>query len=483
MECINFKLQINIIAVEVKNELIRNKVQNRENILNDEVIRMVEKIPLEYVTLHFQHNLCLEDILKKDEYRIISVENKNIDQYIVDDDMHLIGLIDSKILMQNCPFNNVNSLIKRDITCIVSNKYEKAMAEGVFSKSLNINSIPVVDQERKLLYVYQKTSIISDNFVQENEIKTMDKYSFEIKKTIEKIEGQFYKTPVVLTDIFEYKGDIYKELKKYLISIEKIENLNPNSHIVVLAYLFDYNSLSAVRYCIMHKVKFITCNLQGKHTLKPTPYFKIDRNARDVLTEESYKNSDYFDLYDFQNIFQALNLTRELTGDYVEIGTYRGDSARAALSYMKKSKIHRKAWFFDTYEGFTYNSAESSSDCFWVNTHTETSIEFVRNRLSEFSNHLDVQIMKRNIITEELPSEIDMIAVCNIDVDMYEAVSAALLKVMDKIVLGGIIIAEDYGHTPFLIGAQLAITEFYEENKDKFWGLYMQSGQFLMIRK
>lgn len=444
---------------------------------------MVEKIPLEYVVLHHQKDLCIEGILQKDEYRIISRENQNIDQYIIDDEMHLIGLIDSGIIRQSYPCNSVDSLIKKDLVCIVSNKYEKEMAEGVFLKSPKIKSIPVVNQERKLLYVYHKTSIFSNEFVQENEIKTIDEYSFEIRNAIQSAEKQLYKIPVVLTDIFEYGGDIYNDLKRYIISAEEIPHLDTDTYIAVLAFLFDYNSLTAVKYCVTHKVKFITCNFCGKHISKPTPYFKTDRNARNVLTEESYRNSDYFDLYDFQNIFQALKLTCGLIGDYVEIGTYRGDSARAALSYMQKSKIHRKAWFLDTYEGFTYDSAEMSADCIWANTHTETSLEFVKERLSEFSDQLEFQIVKRNIITEELPSEINEIAICNIDVDMYEAVSAALLKVMDRLVQGGIIIAEDYGHTPFLVGAQLAISEFYEENMDKFLGFYMQSGQFLMIKK
>jgi hypothetical protein len=43
---------------------------------------------------------------------------------------------------------------------------------------------------------------------------------------------------------------------------------------------------------------------------------------------------------------------------------------------------------------------------------------------------------------------------------MYEAVAAALAKVAPLIAEGGIIIAEDQGHTPLLIGAYVAVQKF-----------------------
>ena len=47
----------------------------------------------------------------------------------------------------------------------------------------------------------------------------------------------------------------------------------------------------------------------------------------------------------------------------------------------------------------------------------------------------------------------------------------------------GIIIAEDYGHTPALIGAQKAVGEFLEEYPDEFLPIYLHSGQMFLIKK
>ena len=198
------------------------------------------------------------------------------------------------------------------------------------------------------------------------------------------------------------------------------------------------------------------------------------------MEEESLSDSWHFCPVDFENIFQAIKAGQFLEGDYVEIGTFKGDSASAALNYMKKSGINKKAYFIDTYEGFNYDEAFNSNDTYWKSGHTDTSLERVSKRLEKYSN---AKLVKGNIIKDELPEEIKQICVVNIDVDLYEAVKAALYKVKDKVVTNGIIIAEDYGHTPTLIGGQKAVQEFIEDNKNDFIPLYLNSGQMFLIKK
>ena len=150
------------------------------------------------------------------------------------------------------------------------------------------------------------------------------------------------------------------------------------------------------------------------------------------------------------------------------------------MQYMKKANILRKCYFIDTYEGFNYEQARESVDTLWKGSHQDTSMELVDSRLADLGEYY---LEKRNIITDGLPEQVEQIAVCNIDVDLYEAVYAALISVKDKVVAGGVIIAEDYGHTPNLSGAQYAIKKFGEENKDKYLQFYLSSGQYILIKK
>ena len=76
------------------------------------------------------------------------------------------------------------------------------------------------------------------------------------------------------------------------------------------------------------------------------------------------------------------------------------------------------------------------------------------------------------------------ISFANIDVDMYEAVYAALVHVHKKLCVSGIIVVEDAGHTPWLIGAKIALEEFLElVGIDSYHSIQMESGQYILIKR
>ena len=59
--------------------------------------------------------------------------------------------------------------------------------------------------------------------------------------------------------------------------------------------------------------------------------------------------------------------------------------------------------------------------------------------------------------------EVDKICFANLDVDIYEAVLQGLLRIHEKLVISGIILVEDKGNTPQLVGACVALSEFFEK--------------------
>jgi hypothetical protein len=92
-------------------------------------------------------------------------------------------------------------------------------------------------------------------------------------------------------------------------------------------------------------------------------------------------------------------------------------------------------------------------------------------------------VLKSNIITDELPPELDNIVVANLDVDQLEAIFAGLKRLAPRIVIGGILIVEDPGHTPQLIGALAALELFLRSAlAQDFLPIYMRSGQYFLIR-
>lgn len=226
---------------------------------------------------------------------------------------------------------------------------------------------------------------------------------------------------------------------------------------------------------------------------EPCLYVNIDTVARRALENELYRQvAEGFAKWDhgphdFVNLIQALAVTEKLPGDYVEIGCYQGSSSGAVLHYLRDKGRPMTCHFLDVFEGFTYPAATESADTLWQNTHKTDGVEAIRRRLESYaegSSNLRVHVHKSNCITDDLPADIQKIAVANIDVDLYEAVVAGLRRVAPLIVPGGIIVVEDPGHSPFLIGARVALDEFLESDAARaFTPILMQSGQTFLIRK
>lgn len=226
---------------------------------------------------------------------------------------------------------------------------------------------------------------------------------------------------------------------------------------------------------------------QGASYIMPPVYYPTARYfhrndiARSVLASDARLDESKFEVADYENILQAIEITKNTPGDYVEIGVYKGRSAHVALSYMESASIERNAWLFDTFEGFDYEQANVSADRIWNKTHNDAPLEKVQKFLSRFEN---INLQKANVISDDLPAELKSIAVCNLDVDLYEAVIAGLHKVAPLMVSGGIIIIEDQGHTPALGGAYLAVRQFLSsEIAADFMPIHMASGQMFLIRK
>lgn len=228
---------------------------------------------------------------------------------------------------------------------------------------------------------------------------------------------------------------------------------------------------------------------------RPGGYVYTNNTARKVLSHEFefQKREGFakwdFGYHDFANLIQALEMTRNLPGCYVEVGCFRGSSAGIVLRYLSAVRRRIPTFFLDVFDGFTYDDAQSSADTIWHGTHKTEGYELVRQRLLNYNTEfpeMSISVEVNNIITDPLPIAVarDGIAVANLDVDLHEAVYMGLHKLAPHIVKSGVLIVEDAGHTPLLIGAKHALEKFLaEEAGQQFIHLVMESGQSFLIRK
>lgn len=266
----------------------------------------------------------------------------------------------------------------------------------------------------------------------------------------------------------------------------------PPDHVLYAADQDDVG-LPFIMWLVERRIKFYPA-----YTAAAARYVHTDRHARNAIESEyvfqTAAGFAKFDLDeswpgygDFENICQALRRTKSLPGAFVEVGCLQGSSGCAALKYMQEAGIFRPSYFLDVFDGFTYETALSSPDAVWAHMCiVEEGPDGVAARLKRFEQAAlgrPVHVIKNNIITDELPAEIGEIAVANLDVDQLEAIYAGLNKLAQRIVVGGVLIVEDPGHTPQLIGAVAALEIFLATAPAQdFLPIYMRSGQYFLVR-
>lgn len=312
------------------------------------------------------------------------------------------------------------------------------------------------------------------------------KFKNKIRNLIDRLSQTNNNTTVVITEhygIFETDG--FTILHVNDATPEFIVN---NAHLNFV-YAVENNSLGLPIIDILVKNNI---NFYAAPSANVGGYVYDNKLARDTI-EEEYENQEKekFSKFhdpgseqDFINLCQAIDATKNIEGDIVEIGVYRGSSSSVILNFLRKIKSNKNVFFFDTFEGFDYVEAYDSVDQVWKGTHITEGYNEISNRLLSRAYKKNKVVVKRlNVISENLPSEITKISLCNVDVDMLEAVDSALTKVAPLMTIGGILICEDAGHTPALIGARYALEKFLNSSIGKtFTPIHMPSGQVFLIK-
>lgn len=169
-------------------------------------------------------------------------------------------------------------------------------------------------------------------------------------------------------------------------------------------------------------------------------------------------------------IMNALVQTRHLEGDIAEVGVYKGGIAY----YLNKLSHGKKVFLFDTFEGIPM---KSENDRHEVGDFNDTSFDEVSKYFIGCDN---VKLVKglfpnssKNVIKDG-----DKFSLVHLDADQYESTLNSLNFFYDKMVVGGVIICDDY---KFLKGVDMAIGEFLADKKEK--EIHSTNMQCLIIKQ
>ena len=145
-------------------------------------------------------------------------------------------------------------------------------------------------------------------------------------------------------------------------------------------------------------------------------------------------------------------------GEIIEVGVYKGGSAKVIAGHFKDRIVH----LFDTFTGFPNDIDFKNGDAEWYKEGDmkEANIELVKKNLSKFKN---IEFHKGRF-----PDTADVIkgkiAFAHIDVDIYTGTKEALEFIYPKMVKGGSIVIHDY---PAHKGVENAVNNFLEDKEHK----------------
>ena len=219
----------------------------------------------------------------------------------------------------------------------------------------------------------------------------------------------------------------------------------------------------------------------------PIKFFEIDKNFIDLynLAQEKTQMTSTDNLSRRERHYtlnQLVNNVSSLDGDVVECGCWRGLSAYQIASRLKDSASKKTFYIFDSFEGLS-KFDDKDIPLGGLDDEETRRKEFacgediVKDNLKEF-NFIEY---KKGWIPERFHEvESNRFSFVHIDVDMYQPIYDAFEFFYERMVVGGVIVFDDYGFTYFP-GAKQAVDEFLQDKDDFF--LALPSGQAYMIKR
>lgn len=154
------------------------------------------------------------------------------------------------------------------------------------------------------------------------------------------------------------------------------------------------------------------------------------------------------------------------SGDYVELGCYRGDTSVLLGQLLKTNQSTKKLWIYDSFAGLPAKTQEDASGAganFQAGELLVTKREVTEKiRKHGLSNVIIKKAWFNDLTNQDLPSEIAF-AFC--DGDLYTSIQTSLKLVVPHLTKRGIVIVHDYNN-PELPGSARAVDEFLKTHSN-----------------
>jgi len=169
-------------------------------------------------------------------------------------------------------------------------------------------------------------------------------------------------------------------------------------------------------------------------------------------------------------LYQFAKQIEDLDGEVAEVGVYKGGTAKLISKVLTKKQIY----LFDTFEGMP--EVDESKDKHKLGDFNDTTLENTKEFLRDCNN---VNFYKGLFPTTAKHMQDKKFCFVHVDADIYKSVLDCCVFFYDKLVIGAIVVFDDYGF-PTCPGAKRAVDEFFENKKEQI--IYLQTGQCFIIK-
>lgn len=171
-------------------------------------------------------------------------------------------------------------------------------------------------------------------------------------------------------------------------------------------------------------------------------------------------------------------LERQVNGDLVELGVYRGLSARLIHHYAPDRMLH----LFDTFEGFGQHDLDIERVKTGVAAtrlqFSDTNVDLAQKCIAPVNSNVSFY---KGIFPETIPATFSdkCFAFVHIDLDLYEPIYKALAYFYPRVTRGGVILVHDYNAW---LGARRAVDEFFHDLDEYPFPMPDKSGSALIVK-
>lgn len=150
-------------------------------------------------------------------------------------------------------------------------------------------------------------------------------------------------------------------------------------------------------------------------------------------------------------------------GDVAQVGVYRGGTARLIAECFEKTK--KSFFLFDTFEGLPALTQKDARHGVKISSETKQFSDTSLNEVSKYLSGFSGLEMKKGYFPDTAKGLEDRrFCFVYLDADLYQSTKDGLEFFYPKMVLGGVILLDDY-QTNNWPGVDKAVKEFQEKHK------------------